>query len=76
MKLLINDEPISNFQLRTTLQASKKTTKYKYKDSLVYELLQQATREWKEYNIWQYEGQIRMLGEFMDKFIGKKHELI
>lgn len=60
--------------MRTVLQASRKNTKYKYKDTLIYSLLEEATSGWKEHNIWQQQGQVKILEEFVDKFYSKKPE--
>jgi hypothetical protein len=39
---------------------------------LIYSLLEEATSEWKTHNIWQHEGQVKIMEEFLVKFAENK----
>lgn len=72
LKLLVSDQQSTNFEIKTVLQSSKKTAKYKFKNTLIYSLLEEATSEWKTHNIWQQEGQVKIMEEFLVKFVENK----
>lgn len=65
LKLLLKSESTSIFEVKFVLQSAQ--SYQRHRESLLGELLAEATSNWSNFNIWKNEHQMLMVEDYLQK---------